>query len=323
MPAQGSEPSPIPCARCGAPMQEFGPTSLVGPVQVRCPYCHAVETLPAHEAQRVIALRARLAGLRAAQEAEEGPSVAYAKMVETLRSQIWIYAAIGIFSLVSLVGSTINQIRTAITATNISETVRKEILSSTATSSIGVGILFGVVIGYLLALRNYKKAVVPTLRARPPVQPGMPARCRSCGASLPADPTQGAFVQCAHCAAQNLISSDLMRDRVRLLDEETRAYSARAAGVQTKASHATGKFQTYFFIGGGIGLFFAVVLLVSMQFLIEALFFNTTAGTSFQASRLRYAQTSSVVSCPRGRGAPSCPFHGQFTPPKSRSRGFS
>ncbi|MCL2777831.1 MAG: hypothetical protein FWD73_07490 [Polyangiaceae bacterium] len=255
-------------------MQEFGSTSLVGPVQVRCPYCQTVETLPAEAAHRVVALRARLAGLRAAQAAEEGPAVAYAKMIEVLRSYLWIYAGIGVLVIGGVVYSTIEEIQKATTATNIPESVRKELLSTTMQQSpIVIGILFGIVIGYILALRNYKKAVVPTLRARAPMQPGMPARCHSCGASLPADPTKGAFVQCAHCTAQNLISGDLVRDRVRLLDEETRAYSARGAGVQTRVSQATTKFQTYFLIGGGIGLLLAGLLSLLMQFVVETLFF--------------------------------------------------
>jgi tetrahydromethanopterin S-methyltransferase subunit G/DNA-directed RNA polymerase subunit RPC12/RpoP len=255
-------------------MQELGPTSLVGPVQVRCPYCQAVETLPAEAAQRVVALRARLAGLRAAQEAEEGPAVAYAKMIEGLRSYLWMYAVFGFLIIGGAIASTIERIQKVVTATKIPENVRKELLSSAMQQSpLAIGMIFGIAIGYILALRNYKKAVVPTLRARAPMQPGMPARCRSCGASLPADPTQGAFVQCAHCAAQNLISGDLLRDRVRFLDEETRAYGARGAGVQRRVNQATTKFQTYFFIGGGIGLLLAGVLGLLIQSVFEPLFF--------------------------------------------------
>ena len=41
---------------------------------------------------------------------------------------------------------------------------------------------------------------------------------------------------------------------------------------------------------------------------------NTTAGTSFQATRFRFAETSSVVLFSRGRGAPSCPLCAGHSP---------
>ena len=127
--------------------------------------------------------------------------------------------------------------------------------------------------GYILALANYKRKIVPTLRARAPMQPGQPARCRACGASLPADPTKGAMVPCSYCAAQNLISDDLVRDRARLLDEEARAYSARAAGVQEKTTKAIVAMSTYFYIGAGVGVLLALAIGLAARYSIAALFF--------------------------------------------------
>gem|GEM_PF-4054990 len=50
---------------------------------------------------------------------------------------------------------------------------------------------------------------------------------------------------------------------------------------------------------------------------------NTTAGTSFRAARFRYAETSRVPLSQGGTAPPFARFRGQFTPPKSRSRGFA
>ena len=270
----GGEQIPIPCTRCGAPMKEDGPAALVGPVQVRCPYCNAVETLPHEQAQRVVAMRARLAALRAAQQAEEGPSLAYAKIIQTLRSQIWIYVGILALIIGQTIFGAIGDIQKAITSTNLPASVRAEILSSGTTSpAIGIGIFVGVMVGYVLALLKYKKAVEPTLRARAPMQPGWPARCRSCGGPLPVGPVTGAFVACPHCAAQNLMSKELMQNRAQFLDEETRSYSARAAGVQAKAASAIPAFQTYFYIGAGVGVAFALVFGFAIKFVISTIYF--------------------------------------------------
>lgn len=254
-------------------MREEGPAALVGPVQVRCPYCQSIEVLPAEQAQRVTALRARLAHLRMAQAAEEGPALAFAQTTQTLRKQLPMYLAFGAFILISTTSGAVGQIQKAIALRDIPLETREEILSSATFSVVSLGVLVGVAVGYLLALRKFKKAIAPTLRARAPLQAGLPARCRSCGASLPVGPATTAMVACPYCAASNLLTPELATDRARLLEEETRAYNERAHGVTSRATKAAVSFQTYFFLGAGIGVALAAVLAVSLRIVITNLFF--------------------------------------------------
>lgn len=273
MPMTGAEQIPIPCGRCGAPMQEHGPAALVGPVQVSCPFCRAIETLPAEHGQRVLALRARLAQLRFAQEAEEGPALGFARTIATLRSQIWIYVGVALLVIGTSANGAITSIRNAINLPGLPDSARAEILSSITTSAISLGVFFGAALAYVLALAKYKKAILPTLRARAPMQPGLPARCRSCGAPLPMGPATAALVPCSQCAAHNLLTDELTRDRVRLLQEEARAYNERAAAVGTRAIRASASFTTYFYVGAGAGLGLALALSVALRVLITTLFF--------------------------------------------------
>ena len=259
-------------------MREHGSAALVGPVHVACSYCHSTEVLPHDQAQRVMALRARLAHLRAAQHAEEAPALAFAQMRETLRSQLPMYSSMGALVLVGCLFNAAMNGWHALTVPGIAQDTRAEILGAVTTyPAISIGVLLGVTTGYVLALAEYKKAVAPTLRARAPMQPGMPARCRSCGASLATGASTGALVPCAHCGATNLVTDELARDRARFLEEETRSYKERAAGVQARAGAASLAFQSYFYIGGGAGLVLALVLGVNMRIALHLLFLMTRA----------------------------------------------
>lgn len=254
-------------------MREHGPAALVGPVHVSCPFCGATEALPAEQGQRVMALRARLAQLRFAQAAEEGPALAFARTMQMLRSQIWVYVGMGALVMGVSASGAITQIRRAIALSNIPTSARAEILSSTTFPAISVGVFLGAAAAYVLALAKYKKAIQPTLRARAPLQPGSPARCRSCGASLALGPATAALVPCPHCTASNLLTAELARDRARLLEEEARAYNERALGVGARAISASVALQTYFYIGAGAGLAIALLLAASLRVVIAALYF--------------------------------------------------
>lgn len=267
------EQIPVPCRRCGGPMREDGRTALVGPVHVRCPFCQSTEALPGEQAQRVIALRARLAQLRAAQAAEEAPALSYARTIQTLRGQLGFYVGIGALVIGKGLFDAIQQSRAAISLTSLPASAREEILASATFPAISIGVFIGAAIAYVLALSKYKRAIEPTLRARAPMQPGMAARCRACGASLPMVLATSAFLPCAHCAADNLVTAELARDRVRLLDEESRAYSERAAGVHARTTSAAASFQPYFYVGAGVGAVFALGASLLMRLFISYLYF--------------------------------------------------
>ncbi len=247
-------------------MREEGPAALVGPVQVRCPYCQAIEVLPAEQAQRVTALRARLAHLRMAQAAEEGPALAFAQTTQTLRKQLPMYLAFGAFILISTTSGAVGQIQKAIALRDIPLETREEILSSATFSVVSLGRprrCRGRVPAGAAEIQEGDRAHLA--RARAPLQAGLPARCRSCGASLPVGPATTAMVACPYCAASNLLTPELASDRARLLEEETRAYNERAHGVTSRATKAAVSFQTYFFLGAGIGVALAAVLAVSLR----------------------------------------------------------
>ncbi len=263
---------PVPCRRCGGPMREHGAAVMAGPVYVVCPYCHVSEALPQEHAERVIALRARLAHLRAAREAEEAPSLAFAKTIEHLKSQVPLYAMFGLCVLVSTLGGAASGIVSALTVPDMAKETRMELWESAlGYPAISLGLLIGVTVGYAKAVTRYDRAVAPTLRARAPVQPGMPARCRTCGAMLATGATSG-LVACLHCGATNLLTEELVRDRVRLLEDETRTYWGLAAGVQARAAEAMVAYTQYFYIGGGVGLGGAAIFCLVTRLVIHLVF---------------------------------------------------
>jgi hypothetical protein len=64
-----TQPTNVPCARCGAPMREVATSHLDAAVEMRCGFCAAVELLPRDAEARVLALRALLVERRWAEDA--------------------------------------------------------------------------------------------------------------------------------------------------------------------------------------------------------------------------------------------------------------
>lgn len=272
MMSPSAEQIPVPCRRCGGPMREQGPGAMAGSVYVACPYCHSTEALPREHAQRVMALRARLAQLRAAREAEEGPSIAFAKQMDYVKSQLPIYAGFLLFMFVSTLAGAGSCIRPALVVPDMAIATRVELWQSAFVyPSIGLGLLVGSMVGYSRALARYERAVAPTLRARAPMHSGMPARCRTCGALLVTTATSG-LVECRHCGATNLLSEELVRDRVKFLEAEAATYRKLAAGVHARADVARLGFTQDFYVGGGVGLGIAVTVSLLAILVIHLVF---------------------------------------------------
>jgi len=267
------EQTPIPCRRCGAAMKETGPARLVGPVEVVCPYCGMRENLPEHQAQRVMALRARLAQLRAAKEAEEAPALAYARTIQMFKGSYGVMiGGMGLLILVTTGGGSISQFRALLGNDAFTLADKQEaLLGSIIYPMFSLGIFFGVGIAYVHSLRRYKRAVEPRFRARAPLQEGQPARCRSCGGNLSTSQVSSAFVKCNYCAASNLITSELATDRLRVLQEETREQQQAASGVMARATEASASFQTDFYWGAGAGLALTAVVGVVAWAAVHAL----------------------------------------------------
>jgi hypothetical protein len=117
---------------------------------------------------------------------------------------------------------------------------------------VPVGLFAGMLIGWLAMVFTYRSKVRPLLRARPPMQQGLTARCRCCGAPLP--PVRAPEVACAHCAVVNLLDAALTRDASALLANEADEHYQRARGWTHDASvyGAPARALRIFGIGGGV-----------------------------------------------------------------------
>ena len=138
-------------------------------------------------------------------------------------------------------------------------------------SLLGPFFIIGITIAFPLALlvgrRSYRRKIRPLLLARPATAPGMPARCRGCGAGLP--DARDPFVRCKFCMTENLVSIVGQRDRERLVSEEHAQYQRRASGISLQttqvASHMTRTLIVIIVLvyAGLIGAMYAASLLLN------------------------------------------------------------
>jgi len=232
-----TEPTAIPCGRCGAPMRETGSAShLTVTVDMQCVHCGAREGLPADLRQRVLALRALRVQRRWAEDAAHGPAIAYLKLMENGSLFLAPYA----FGIVMLAATLANA------------------RAWNATSALPVGIIGGAGLATLVAwryLRGYLRRVLGPLIGASPGVPGRPERCRRCGGELPA--ATGAFATCGYCDAPNLTSGAGLRGHV----DATLLYAHQTAAHVTAAGQRVATwFRRAFFVGalGGGGLAYAL-----------------------------------------------------------------
>lgn len=250
----GEEQIPIPCSRCGAPMQEQPHVAVLAPVTVRCAFCGTTEELPGAPAERVVRLRSRLAQIRWAAQAEEGPTIALTRAIETWRGMV-LPAALAI-SAVALASAGMQ----AAHALELPSGARMAVLISALTAPLHIAALFGgVTIGFLWSMRAYIADVRPRIEARPSLALGGAMRCRSCGGDLARDGHAG-FVRCGHCSAENLVTENIAKEREKRLDRELRERQERAAGVALRAREGLERYQRklYLTMGVSIGLSLAM-----------------------------------------------------------------
>lgn len=248
------EQQPVPCARCGAGMAPSdGGMRYDDTIPLVCRYCGATEVLSRDDRLRVS--RERIGFLRMAQDAAEAPA-RHADQLIAMRP--WLG---GVVVGAALLLNGLNGASQALDAIEragpaMSAEARFETLFSVCFfPALGLGVAGGMFLGWTLALQRYRALVTPMRRARPPLVPGAPARCRCCGAALPAQ--WGAFVTCAHCNTANLLDRALIEEREALLLRETSEHQQRAAGVIAKANSFSSAFSRWSLIGAGGG---AVVL---------------------------------------------------------------
>lgn len=239
---------PMPCAKCGAPMQVVAGQGAHGSVALFCGYCHRHEALPPDAAERVRYLQHRLALLKQVRENDEAPL----RTVALLR-RAWIPALL----FLAFLGA--QQLYQAFSTIRSLQTPAPEVVSAVLTPlPIQLGMLGGYAFGYLGMSFAYRRAVKPLLRAKPPVAAGVALRCRSCGGDLPS--VTAPHVVCGYCAADNLLDNQVTRRASELLQQEIAAYQARAHDVySTTAFRAPTK---AFYLWGVIGAV-AVALLAA------------------------------------------------------------
>jgi len=218
-------------------------------IPLQCPYCGARETLAGDDRLRVS--RERIALLRMAQDAAEAPARHADQLIAT---RPWLGGVLvgGVMALNGL-----NQLGTTTAAleragTTLSASDRMEIMLPVCLwPCIGFGVVAGMFVGWTAALRRYRSLVTPGRWARAPLSPGGPARCRCCGADLPAH--WGAMVLCGYCNTHNLLDRTLLDRRERLLQAETALHQQRAAGVIARANTFSPTFGRWSMIGAALG----------------------------------------------------------------------
>jgi hypothetical protein len=230
---------PTPCLHCGAPMTPNNVDSLHQSPTLRCAFCHRSEELPVEQAAQHRHLRLRLLQLRRSREAIEAPLKTFAMI-----RQSWIF---GIVFFATIGGW---QIWQATQATMM--------LQSMVFSVVSFSVVVGVLIGYVGMHKAFVGLIRPLQRARPPLETGLAARCRGCGADLP--PVRSPHVECSFCGASNFLDT-LASARVgELVDAERLEYQRRANGGQPHDQSAWNAPSDAFYRWGAIaaGLTFTV-----------------------------------------------------------------
>jgi hypothetical protein len=199
---------PTPCLNCGGPMSLLPAPYLHSELTLACPYCGQKEGLPSDVSAQQRQLRLRLMQVQQAREATEAPL----KVMETIRKH-WLIALI---PLVLISVSQLGQVATLSSAVPIQSAAMMVIFGS-------VGL--GMVAGYVGMMRCFRRLVRPLLHARPPLQQGLQARCRTCGGELPA--IREFEVNCGFCNTKNLLGQMMSADVNQMLTAERMEYQQR------------------------------------------------------------------------------------------------
>lgn len=231
------EGAPIPCKRCGAPMDAQPDLTL------RCRFCGAWDRLPPDELGRALEIRGRLA-MAASQVAQVASSEAALASIFERRSAFW--SVMGPWPLLAVLVTAYAVFGAVTTLSGLPAAVPDDVrIDLVVAAMYGPFFVLGITLSFPVALLvgriSYAKNVRPKLAARPPRYPGAAMRCRACGGDLP--PARDGFVTCRFCNSQNVLAADLVGDVRRGLEQEMVGYRARAsgmlAGTTTASTHMT------------------------------------------------------------------------------------
>lgn len=235
-------------------MVEETQVAILGPVTMRCGFCQATEDLPREPADRVTRLRARLAQIRWAEGAEEGPAIALTRTLEWWRTHT-LPMVVGMGALVC-----VSSLMQVVHVFELPPGLRISALVSALIAPLHVAAVFGgVTIGFLWSMREFIAEVRPAVEARAPMTPGSPMRCRACGGELPPG-RGGGFVRCGFCAAENLVTDAIAKEREARLDRELRNRHERAAGVQVRMREGTARYTRRLYTAMGVSVGISLAL---------------------------------------------------------------
>lgn len=232
-----------------SPAPDGGAPRYADVIPMVCRYCGYAETLTRDDRVRVS--RERVALLRMAQDAAEAPA-RQAEQIIGMRPWLGGVVVAGVLALNALNGVATARESIERAGPAMDAAARLEALQSVCvTPLLGIGLAVGMFGGWTLAMRRYRALVTPGRWARPPLTPGAPARCRCCGAELPAQ--WGAMVECAFCRTHNLLDRAVIDQREALLLSETALHQSRAAGVIARANEFSASFGRWSLGGAAVG----------------------------------------------------------------------
>lgn len=241
---------PKPCLGCGAPMVAPEPGRLHTDAVLRCGYCGASESLPVDVAAQDRFLRLRLLQVRRAREGLEAPLRTFEMVRQSWAMGLFVFAIIGGWQLWQAFS-----------------TAGKAPLQSTLFGVLGGSGVVGVIIGYFGMIRAFRVLVRPLLQARAPLQPGLAARCRSCGGELPT--VRAAQALCGFCGANNFLDAAMAHDVSSLLTAEQSEYQRQATGGRPSNSAAYEQPAKAFYRWAAVGA--AVTFVVGAALVFGAL----------------------------------------------------
>jgi DNA-directed RNA polymerase subunit RPC12/RpoP len=254
----GQHQIPILCAKCG------GPTTPADDGSLACPYCGHPDRLPADELGRALELKRRVA------QAANGVA-----QLHGLESTLgWIYESRGVFvraMLPWLVVAPLILAQQLWSAWPAIERAPSNLRPSLAVTALMgpmfiAALLLAVAVALAIGRRRYRRHVRPLMGARPPRAPGLPARCRACGADLPTT-SRGPYIGCEFCRTQSLVTAELMQHSAAALESEQRAYRERANKIVAAQSTSSVGMSRALVIGVAV----AYASMIGVAYLAQAL----------------------------------------------------
>lgn len=247
--------TPAPCTTCGAPMAVTQPPSLHQNPELWCRHCGSREGLPTDAAELHRHLRLRLMQVARARAGAEAPLHTFKAMNGIWPMAIAFSALMGVYQSWSFVGTW--------------QALGKIEPAQAITGAMPLAVSFAMLCGWLGMRHTFAQQLKPLLRARPPHQAGLSARCRNCGGDLPL--VRAPEVTCSFCQATNLLDASLTANAASLLAQEAQEYErrmrpwARDPNVYLAPSRA---FYRYAGIGGAVALVgLSALVLLWLRFL--------------------------------------------------------